>query len=510
MAKLLLEAATIKARAQAAAKALKVLLADKTLPEDLRTSAENLRTALKQKWADLEQAAIATSTESQASDPLRPAGTSPKSENELDESANLGDWTYARMHAEMVMRVDDMLAGDRISFDEYRAALEAVEMAVSTFRAILSQSAPAVFTRGPWDYVSEYLISQNESAAQGDGDGDELIGDTVDLLEKAVRRDGTIPIKIIQPGWGSSGYYPPEVLERDGPQIFQKGLHMYWDHPTAREEAERPERELDDLAAVLASDARWQVNGPKGAGLYADALVMEHYRGKVDDLAAHIGVSIRALGTAKTGEAEGKQGPIIDALKAGRSIDFVTAAGAGGEILTLFESARKPVAVSATSGDVSISKSLKEDVMGEEELQEANTTLQKQLDEAMAVGARALEALVLREAKDKVGAALSKIDLPKVTKTRLVESLVKSAPVKDGALDVTAFEAQIAEAVKAEVEYLTEAAGLGRITGMGGNEDESEDEEAVSAEEAEALLVGAFQTFGLSESAAKSAAAGRK
>lgn len=490
----LLEAATIKARAQAAAKALKILLADKDLPEDLRASAENLHAGLKKKWSELK--------------PAEEAAAPAQGDEALNEASNMGDWMFARMHTDMVMRVDDFLAGDRLTYDEYAAALEAVELAVGTFRAALSASAPQVFSRGPWEDATPRHISESAGSPPTEND---LVGDAVELLEKAVRRDGTIPIKVIQPGWGTSGYYPAEVLERDGPRVFTKGLHMYWDHPTQREEAERPERELDDLAAVLTSDARWQANGPKGPGLYADALVMEHYRGKVDELAPHIGVSIRAFGTAKQGEAEGQQGRIVDTLTAGRSVDFVTAAGAGGEILTLFESARKPRAVSATfPGDVSIQKPLEEVANMDElqKLQEANATLQTQLDEAKAASARALEALILREAKDHVSAALVKSDLPAITRTRLAESLAKTAPVKDGALDKAAFETQIAEAVKAEVQYLVEAAGLGRIRGMGSNDDEA-GEETIKAEEAENELISAFQLLGLSESAAKSAARGR-
>ena len=496
--RLLLEAATIKARAQAAAKALKLLLADKALPDDMRTSVESLHTALKKKWSDLE----ANNTEA-----AQPAAQ----DAALNEASNMGDWAFARMHTDMVMRVDDMLASDRINFDEYRSALQAVEMAAGTFRAILYTSAPGIFSRGPWDYATTTPVIVNQSESAGDGlSGDDLVGDAVELLEKAVRRDGTIPIKVIQPGWGTSGYYPADVLERDGPRIFTKGLHMYWDHPTQREEAERPERALDDLAAVLASDARWQENGPKGPGLYADALVMEHYRGKVDELAPHIGVSIRAFGIAKQGEAEGKQGPVVDALTAGRSVDFITAAGAGGEILTLFESARKPRVVSATSpGDVSIQNPLEEVAQMDklQELQEANATLQAKLDEA---NARALEALILREAKEHVNAVLAKSDLPAITRTRLAEGLAKAAPVKDGALNKAAFETQISEAVKAEVQYLVEAAGLGRIRGMGGSSEDEASDEIIEANEAEKSLQESFQILGLSESGAKVAAAGRK
>lgn len=434
----------------------------------------------------------------------------------VQEAANLGDWVYARTHIDMVMRVDDMLAGDRLTADEYKATLEAVEMAMATFRGVLSSNAPQVFARGPWEDATpppaDSPAPQMTAEERGNlgGNGESFLGEPVELLETVVRKDGSIPVKVIQPGWGTSGYYPAEVLERDGPKVFTKGLHMYWDHPTEREEMERPERALDDLAAVLMGDARWQENGPKGPGLYADALVVDHYRQKVDSLAPHIGVSIRAFGTATQGEAEGRQGPVIEALTAGQSIDFVTIAGAGGEIVNLFESARKRAVSPATSGDVSIQNPVEEvaNMDDLQRLQEANAALQRQLDEAKSLAARSQEALMLREAREVIQVTLGKTDLPAITRTRLAESMARDVPVKEGGLDKAALESQIAEAVKAEVKYLAEAAGLGRIRGMGGSDDA--DTEADEGEGSESDLVEAFQALGLSENGAKIAAAGRK
>lgn len=168
-----------------------------------------------------------------------------------------------------------------------------------------------------------------------------LNGDFVQLSEQALRRDGTAALRLIGPGWGTSGYYPAEVLERDGPTVFRAGTKMYWDHPTLSEEAERPEGSLRDLAAVLVEDARWDENGPEGPGLYADARIFEGYQQPVEEMAPHIGVSIRANGRARSGEAEGREGPIITALTNARSVDFVTDPGAGGRIVQLFEAARR-------------------------------------------------------------------------------------------------------------------------------------------------------------------------
>ena len=129
------------------------------------------------------------------------------------------------------------------------------------------------------------------------------------VREAAVRPDGTVPIRIISPGTGSSGYYPPEVLEQaaaDG--VFPAGTHMYIDHPGATESVDRPERSLRDLAGVLATPARWDPNHPDGPGLYAEARIYQPWQPLINEMAADIGVSIRASGYAQDGEAEGRAG----------------------------------------------------------------------------------------------------------------------------------------------------------------------------------------------------------
>lgn len=159
------------------------------------------------------------------------------------------------------------------------------------------------------------------------------------LAEKAVRRDGTVGIKIISPGWGSSGFYDRTVLERDIPRAFPPGTHMYWNHPTMTEAAERPERDLRDLAAVTVSAPRWEEQGSQGPGMYAEAAVFAGYKEAVDQIAEHIGVSILGDGSTEFGQAQGRNGPIVKEIVRGKSIDFVTRPGAGGKILQIFESA---------------------------------------------------------------------------------------------------------------------------------------------------------------------------
>lgn len=147
---------------------------------------------------------------------------------------------------------------------------------------------------------------------------------------------GRMRIKLIDTGWGSSGYYSPQVLaEAAKSGVFPAGTHMYLDHPSASEAVDRPERSVRDLAAVLTSPATFD----QGA-LYAEARVFAPFQQLLAEQADAIGVSIRAAGTAEYGEAEGRSGQIITALTEGLSVDFVTKAGRGGAIVSLLEAAR--------------------------------------------------------------------------------------------------------------------------------------------------------------------------
>lgn len=145
-------------------------------------------------------------------------------------------------------------------------------------------------------------------------------------------------IQLIDPGWGSSGFYSPEVLELAAQErVFPAGTHMYLDHPTATENEERPERSVKDLAAVLASDATWS-----GAGLVAEVTVFAPYREAIKEMGSSIGVSIRASAMVSDGEAEGRRGRLIERLIPAptNSVDWVTHAGRGGKVLEVLESAR--------------------------------------------------------------------------------------------------------------------------------------------------------------------------
>jgi hypothetical protein len=325
------------------------------------------------------------------------------------------------------------------------------------------------------------------------------------LVEAAVRANGTVPLKLISPGWGSSGYYGDKLLKERGPKVFKAGTQMFWDHPTRTEESDRPERSLRDLAAKLVTDAAWDANGAKGPGLYADAKVYEAFQPAVDELAGDIGVSIRAMGTGHRGEADGKTGVIIDDLVEVASVDFVTVAGRGGEILPLFEAARERARAAQTPPSPTPTPTKEDPAV---DLKEAQAL--------QAENARLREQIVLGEAKDVVTVEVAKATkLPKITRDRLERSLLESdlpTVETDGkvTLDKPKFVTSIEAAIKDEETYLATVRkenGAGKVRGLGAVLTESGEVDEAKLDEG---LAKTFGNLGLSEAGSKLAAAGRE
>ena len=374
-------------------------------------------------------------------------------------------------------------------------------------------------------YVAE---SQSENVEEK---GVELIGELVELQERAVNDNGVAKIKIISPGWGSSGYYSEAMLKRDGPKIFKKGTHMYINHPTEEEANNRPERDLKDLAGVLESDGKWDSNGATGPGIYADAKVLPGYRDFIDSAAPYIGTSIRASGEVREGEAEGKYGPIVERLVDAHSVDYVTMPGRGGEVLPLLEAARTSThdrrdhtkALTELLIQENANANGKENEMTEDQIKALieesvksstsqlvtqNTELQTKLSESSTELARMKEALIFRDAKDVVNSTLAGLNLPDITRNRLAESCAKNPPVKDGALDKDTLVESVKAAAIEEMKYVESFMGVttggGKPVGMGLSESKE-----ITEEDADKALREAFSGFGFSDKALEVVVKGR-
>lgn len=313
------------------------------------------------------------------------------------------------------------------------------------------------------DAIELSAILAERQLAQTDATESETItGDLIPLVEKAVKKDGTASIKIIQAGQGSSGYYPAEVLKRDGPKAFTAGTHVYLDHPSVTEESERPERSVKDLAGALTGPAVWNETGAAGPGLYAPVKFIDSVAPHINAIAAISGMSIRASGTAGVREVDGKKVRSIESIDSAHSIDVVTRAGAGGKVLDLIESARSGTKPSEQErvNDVE----LNEAVAKIAELETRNAAIDQEL-------ARMREATIIRDAHTTVREALAVVTLPDVTKARLAAQLAANPPIKENALDRDALTASITEAVTKATEELAAVyaeAGIGVVRGMGG------------------------------------------
>ena len=178
------------------------------------------------------------------------------------------------------------------------------------------------------------------------------INESRSFAESASQSDGpgTFDILLINEGWGSSGYYPASALQeaaRD--KIFAAGTHMYINHPSYSEAMDRPERDLEKLAATLQEDAYWDA---ESRGLRAKATIYSNWRKPLAEMKDAIGVSIRGNAEVEEdGEAEGRRGRIIKRFTEGSSVDFVTHAGRGGKVMAVLESAFAAATREAMAGD---------------------------------------------------------------------------------------------------------------------------------------------------------------
>ena len=251
-------------------------------------------------------------------------------------------------------------------------------------------------------------------------------------------------IKLIAPGKGSSAFYPAEVLKRDGPKVFTQGTHVYLNHPTAAEEAARPEGDVKNLAGVLSTSAVYHENHAKGPGLYARMKVFADHAQTVEEKAAHVGMSIRASGVAESNKKQDGL-PVLKELTSAESVDVVTRAGAGGMILN--EGLRPG-----------------NQQEGEMTLQEA----QKLIDDGIKTATAPLLERALRgDAREEALNVLEGSRLPDATKRKIIEASLKQIPTKDGALDAEKFRAVVVAEAKAEAEYLATVTGRGNVVGLG-------------------------------------------
>jgi hypothetical protein len=252
-----------------------------------------------------------------------------------------------------------------------------------------------------------------------------------------------IDFQVLKPGPGNrrdNHYYLPETVKRDI-HVFEGADVFATDH----KEKERSER--TKVGKVLSVPTRFTAEGAAvGEVLIYDPDQAEKARNRAD--AGALGTlecSIYGRGRQKKGEIDGNEYRIVEAITQGLYLELVSKAGAGGMALSLSESA---------TGD----GHMKENEKPEEETPVEETTFSEAEEETPAAEEETTqeqEAQPLAEL-DALK-ALSASSLPRQSRERLAKLEWKDA----GAL---------AEAIKAEAEYVKSLTQSGQPANLGASE----------------------------------------
>jgi hypothetical protein len=143
---------------------------------------------------------------------------------------------------------------------------------------------------------------------------------------------GVLTVTVIRPGLSKNNrYYSPELLKKSH-KIFE-GAKMFADHQTDDEAKARPEGRTKDWVASLTKVWPESDGTIKGSAVVIDPIFKQKLEAlNTNGLLPQMGVSIRAVGEAYDGDVQGKKAKIVESLVAARSVDFVTFAGAGGQV----------------------------------------------------------------------------------------------------------------------------------------------------------------------------------
>jgi hypothetical protein len=163
------------------------------------------------------------------------------------------------------------------------------------------------------------------------------------------RSDGLIPLVVIRPGLGrgkGSHLYEADMLARNAP-VFQ-GWKMYVDHqsPEAKKVQGGLPRSMRDLGGFV-KEAWWDpsYSTPKDAerGHQTGAVLglakpTKFMRSLIEDIPEAVGASISASATSvRPTVHNGKQVWLVEGIQPKGSVDWVTEAGAGGQVISMME-----------------------------------------------------------------------------------------------------------------------------------------------------------------------------
>lgn len=224
-------------------------------------------------------------------------------------------------------------------------------------------------------------------------------------------------VRLLSAGMGSSGFYPAEVIERDGPSAFPAGTKLFIDHIGENEEWERNgSRSVNDLVGKTLSDAEYE---PVEEALYADVLFYHGSADRIKEIFEDIDLSIEASGKRD------ENGEITELLVSKHNrVALVPEGGRDGKITEFLESVKDLLPNLKESGKIDSTEQKEFQEMKPEDIAAVVAALKAEFEPRFSAIEESLKPVEQEEDTTiaEVVEALIAADLPEDLRTDVYES----------------------------------------------------------------------------------------
>lgn len=176
---------------------------------------------------------------------------------------------------------------------------------------------------------------------------------------------GIFEATLITAGQGSSGYYTNELLKNYGPTTFSENRPCFANHSS--ESDWENGRDLTKIMGKLVSNAEYSEDADGVGRLTAKVKVRPEWVDFVEEYRDVIGMSISVSGEASEQEIDGQKRIVVESFDDDdpyRSVDFVVAAGRGGKVERMLESAKRIEEKTANTKRFELESALKDGISG--------------------------------------------------------------------------------------------------------------------------------------------------
>lgn len=429
---------------------------------------------------------------------------------DLKENAPVGSFEYIRDLINQKIKDAKIFKDDDYPYVMYMYPERCIVSAGAKYYEVpYDISANGTVTLYKANEVEQYYVAKETSVKESEKSekkitlSDELKESGITITKAAIRMDsifdgfislqedsynpatGEVEVVLIEKGTNpmKRRHYPESTIKEAAPNFA--GLKMYINHPTSRQEQERPERDLKDWASTIVES--WYESGKAMAKV---AIHDDWLRERLKDSVArqHIGLSINAGGQVSYGKINGQEMQIVEKIilekqNGPASVDWVTEAGARGRVSKLLkESGGKGMELK----DAKLDDLKKENPELFAQMTESIRKENKESDELTKKDAQLKEAndkLAKLEETNKKHAQTEKVStwlkenksLPEIAKKR-IERDMNSILFTDETKLKEAFDSK----VKEELEYFNQISDKGKIR-MGSSDGNNHDSSTLHA-----------------------------